>query len=108
MPRPVDEIDDLIRLCPGAQEMSESGIEYVFLPGLRHPCGPGVLDALLCPQQHSGYLTRLFLSASVPGKGANWSTHTILSRIWHTWSWNHVPANQRLAEILAQHLRALR
>jgi hypothetical protein len=108
MPRPADEMDDLKRMCPGAQEMPEGGIEYVFLPGLKHPCAPGALDALLCPQQHSNYPTRLFLSAVIPGKGNNWSTHTILSRTWHTWSWNNVPANQRLAEILAQHLRALR
>lgn len=108
MPRPADEMDDLKRLCPGAQEMIEGGIEYVSLPSLKHPCAPGTLDALLCPQQHSGYLTRLFLSAPIPAKAINWSTHTILSRTWHTWSWNHIPANQRLAEILAQHLRVLR
>ena len=89
MPRPADEMDDLRRMCPGVQEMPESGIEYILLPGLKHPCAPGTLDALLCPQQHSGYVTRLFLSAPIPGKGNNWSTHTILSRAWHTWSWNH-------------------
>lgn len=108
MPRPADQMDDLRLLCPGAQEMPESGIEYVFLPGLKHPCAPGTLDALLCPQQHSNYPTRLFLSVPIPGKGNNWSIHTILSRTWHTWSWNYVQANQRLAEILAQHMRALR
>ncbi len=108
MPRPADEMDDLRRMCPGAQEMPEAGIEYISLPGLKHLCAPGTLDALLCPQQHGGYATRLFLSAPIAGKGNNWSTHVILSRTWHTWSWNHVPANQRLAEILAQHLRALR
>jgi hypothetical protein len=108
MPRPADEMDDLRRMCPGAQEMSEGGIEYIFLPGLKHPCAPGTLDALLCPQQHGGYATRLFLSVPIPGKGNNWAAHTILSRTWHTWSWNNVPANQRLAEILAQHLRVLR
>jgi hypothetical protein len=108
MPRPADEMDDLMRMCPGAQAMPEGGIEYILLPGLKHPCAPGTLDALLCPQQHGGYLTRLFLSAPIAGKGNNWSTHVILSRTWHTWSWNNVPANQRLAEILAQHLRALR
>jgi hypothetical protein len=108
MQRSTDEMDDLRRLCPGAQEMQEGGATYVFLPGLKHPCAPGTVDALLCPQQHNGYATRLFLSAPVSGRGANWTVHTILSRTWHTWSWNHVPANQRLAEILAQHLRALR
>jgi hypothetical protein len=108
MPRPADEMDDLRRLCPGAQEMTEGGVEYIFLPGLKHPCAPGALDGLLCPQQHSGYATRLFLSAPIPQRRNNWTTHAILSRAWHTWSWKDVQANQRLAEILAQHLRALR
>jgi hypothetical protein len=109
MPRPTDEMDDLKRMCPGVQEMIESGVEYIFLPELKHPCAPGTLDALLCPQQHSSgsYPTRLFLSVPI-GKWPNWSTHTILSRTWHTWSWNNVPASQRLAEILAQHLGAFR
>jgi len=108
MPRPPDQLEELRRLCPGAQELPQGGTEYIFLPALKHPCAPGTLDALLCPQQHSGYPTRLFLSAPITGKGANWSTHTILGRTWHTWSWNHVSSDQRLAEILAQHLRALR
>src|SRR5713101_2478608 len=79
MPRPADEMDDLRRMCPGAQEMPEGGIEYILLPGLKHPCAPGTLDALLCPQQHGGYATRLFLSVAIPGKGNNWSAHTILN-----------------------------
>ena len=108
MPRPADEMDDLRRMCPGAQEIPESGIEYIFLPGLKHPCAPGTLDALLCPQQHGGYATRMFLSVSNIGKRNNSSAHTILSPTRHTCSCNHVLANQRLAEILAQHFRALR
>jgi len=109
MLRPIDEMEDLRRICPGAREMSEGGVEYIFLPELKHPCAPGTLDALLCPQQHSsgGYPTRLFLSVNL-GKWPNWSTHTILSRNWHTWSWNSVPADQRLAQILAQHMMAFR
>src|ERR1700704_1464016 len=111
MPRPADQMADLRHMCPGAQEMPEGGIEYVFLPGLKHPCATGTLDALLCPQPHppsGGYSTRLFLSVPIREKGANWTVHTILSRTWHTMSWNSVPADQRLAEILAQHLRAFR
>jgi hypothetical protein len=108
MPRPSDEIEELQFICPSAREMSEGGVDYVFLPGLKVPGSGRALDALLCPQQHSGYTTRLFLSEVIPGKGQNWRSHTILSRVWHSWSWNNVPANQRAAEILAQHLRALR
>lgn len=28
----------------------------------------------------------------IPRRGQNWTTHNILSRSWHTWSWNNVPA----------------
>ena len=108
MSRPEDEMEDLRRICPGATEMTEAGTQYVLLPSMKHPTAGGNIDALLCPQQHGGYTTRLFLSEKIPQKGNNWSTHTILSRAWHTWSWNNVPADQRLAEILAQHMRAFR
>jgi len=108
MPIAGEAMEELRQICPDAQELGESGITYIFLPCLKHPCASGTLDGLLCPQQHGGYTTRLFLSVIIPGKGNNWSTHTILSRTWHTWSWNNVPADQRPAEILAQHLRALR
>jgi hypothetical protein len=108
MPRPNDEVEELRALTPGAMAMPEGGVEYFLLPGIKVPGLAGLVDALLCPQQHSGYTTRLFLSSVVPGKGQNWRPHTILSRQWHACSWNDVPANQRLAEILAQHLRAFR
>jgi hypothetical protein len=104
---PSEAMDELREVCAGAQEMPEGEITYVSLPGLKiseHE----ILNGLLCPQQHGGYTTRLFLSKPIHEKGANWSVHTILSRTWHTWSWNNVPANQRPVEILAQHLRALR
>lgn len=108
MARSSDELKELQFICPGAREMCEGGADYVFLPALKIPGSAKALDALLCPHQHGGYTTRLFLSEVIPGKGQNWSCHTILSRVWHSWSWNNVPASQRAAEILAQHLRAIR
>lgn len=106
----VDEaaMKELSAVSPGAQEMTEGGITYIYLPQLRLPCGPGIVEGLLCIQQHGGYTTRLFLSQRIPGKGANWTVHQVLGRTWHTWSWNNVPANLRPAEILAGHLRAIR
>jgi hypothetical protein len=108
MPVADESMEELKQFSTGAQEMTEAGITYVYLPGLKLPCAPGIVDGLLCVQQHGGYTTRLFLSVPVHGKGQNWTTHVILSRTWHTCSWNNVPANQRPAEILAQHLRAFR
>jgi hypothetical protein len=99
---------ELQTIVSGAQEMTEGGITYIHLPQLKLPCAPGAVEALLCIQQHGGYTTRLFLSQPVPGKGNNWSTHQILGRPWHTWSWNNVPANLRPAEILTGHLGAFR
>lgn len=101
-------MNELRAISPGAQEMTEAGIRYVFLPALKLPCAPGVADALLSLQQHSGYATRLFLSQPAVGKGNNWTTHHILGRTWHTWSWKDVPATIRPVEILLGHLGALR
>ncbi|HTK31246.1 MAG TPA: hypothetical protein VL332_04735 [Candidatus Saccharimonadaceae bacterium] len=104
-----DELQELRAVCPGAVEMSEAGVRYISLPRLNVP-GVGELDGLLRPQQAAsdGYVTRLYLSAPVPGKGQNWGTQHILGRTWHTWSWNNVPSSYRLSQILANHLRALR
>jgi len=105
----LDELDELIAVYPGAQEMREAGVRYVFIPGLVLPSGQKV-DALLRPDQvtSDGYITRLFLSQPVDGKGQNWQQFRILDRSWHTWSWNNVSPSGRLAQIIAGHLRALR
>lgn len=105
---PEDAMSELRAICAGAQEMVEAGMIYVSLPKLRLPCAPAVLDGLLCLQQHAGYTTRLFLSAQVPGKGNNWTSHQILGKHWYTWSWNDVPADLRPAEVLLGHLGAFR
>jgi hypothetical protein len=105
-----ESLAELNAICPGANEMAEGGLTYIFLPALRI-CAAGqalVLDALLCPQQRDGYATRLFLAQVVQGRGSNWSAHQILGRAWYTWSWNHVSSAQRPAQILAGHLAALR
>ncbi len=101
-------MSELRAICVGAQEMVEAGVTYVYLPKLRLPSSPSTADGLLCLEQHSGYATRLFLSAQVPGKGNNWSSHQILGKTWYTWSWKDVSADQRPAEILLGHLHALR
>jgi hypothetical protein len=108
----IDEIQlaELAALAPGAGLMPDGDLTYVYLPGLKIMCGEVelVLDALLCPVQHGGYSTRLFLAEQVQGRGQNWSVHNILSRTWHTWSWNHVPATLTPMQILSAHLKALR
>ena len=105
-----EALSELAAICPGVAEMTEGGLTYIHLPGLKilNAGGTVVVDALLCPQARDGYSTRLFLSQPIPGRGANWTTHRILDRTWHVWSWNGVPADLRPAQILAGHLRALR
>jgi len=105
---PEDAMSELRAIYAGAQEMVEATVSYVYLPKLKLPCAPTVVNALLCVQQHSGYATRLFLSAQVPGKGNNWSSHQILGKTWYTWSWKDVSAGLRPVEILLGHLNALR
>ncbi len=92
--------------------MTEGGKEYILLPNLKFTSDGAevVLDALLRPGEHSGYPTRLFLARAFPskGQGAGWSVHTILGRTWHSWSWNGVPSDLPLPQILLGHLWVLR
>ena len=105
-----DQLQELSDLCGELRELTEGGRAYIYLPRLKLPrgCVPAEVEGLLCIQEHSGYPTRLFLSQPVSGRGANWSIHHIVGRAWHSWSWNYVSAQMRLAAILAEHLRALR
>ena len=82
------EIEQLRDICPGAQAMTEGGLAFAFLPKLKFISrGATVeLDALLAPQGHSGYETRLFLEQQLP-VGAAWYTQQILGRTWHAISW---------------------
>jgi hypothetical protein len=97
-------------VCASAKEMTEGGHTYVHMPVLRLPEGynPREVEALLWLTSSGTYPTRLFLSQIVSGKGANWTSHVILGKTWHTWSWKDIPGSLRPAEILAAHLRGLR
>jgi len=106
-----EQLAELRTVCPGAVPMQEGGTTYVFLPSLRLPngCSPSEMDALLRPGPGpDGYTTRLYLSVPFPNKGQNWTVHQILARTWHTPSYNNVPGEVRLIEILANHLKVLR
>ena len=101
---------ELMTICDGAKEMAEGGYSFVYLPGLKIRTGENTVsqDALLCLQPRDGYPTRLFLSQQIQGRGNNWTTHRIVDRTWHSWSWNYVGSDLRPAQVLAEHLRALR
>jgi len=105
-----EQIASLSTVCERAQVMSEAGVDMVVLDKLTVRVGGQAhkLDAVLCPSTHSGYTTRLFLSQSFPQKGGNWTVHQLLGRQWHTWSWQGVPADLPLLQMLMCHLDALR
>jgi hypothetical protein len=107
---PEELLAELTKICEGAKEMVEGGYTFVYLPGLKIRTGENAVcqDALLCLQSRDGYPTRLFLSQQIQGRGNNWTTHRIVDRTWYSWSWNNVSSDLRPAQILAEHLRALR
>jgi hypothetical protein len=105
-----EQIQELKALCPEARVIAEAGITYLLLPSLKLPPGatPAVVDGLLCPQQHTGYSTRLFISKPVVGKGTNWTTARLVERMWHTPSWQGIGADLRLVEMVLGHLEVYR
>lgn len=96
--------------------MSEGGDHFVYLPGLQLEVGgqTRVVDALLGLTPMSNYTTRLFLSQAVTerqtigGKPANWTSHKLFGRDWHTWSWQGVPRSQAAIRVLREHMGALK
>jgi hypothetical protein len=104
-----EELAEFKGVCPSASVKTEGAQEFIDLPALRIPVGDQIVvrDALLTMQNHGGYVSRLFLSAPIPGRGQNWTTPTVLGRTWHTPSWQHV-APGRPIEMLIQHLSAYR
>jgi hypothetical protein len=109
MTLPLNGLTELQEAYPNAMVLSDGGVAFVSIPDLQFTTGGGVtsVNALLCPQSHSGYTTRLFLERSFPSSGQNWTAHTILNRTWWSWSWNNIQENQPLLTILAGHLRAI-
>jgi hypothetical protein len=107
---PQDQIDEIKPLCSSVREIQQGEQPFLLLEHLQLPpgCQPAELDALLALHARDGYATRLYLSAPMPRHGGNWTSVYLLDRTWHTWSWKDVSAQQRAAQVLAGHLRALR
>ena len=105
-----EQLAGLRAICERPERLVEGGIAYVLLPRIKIVAAGAsrMVDALLCPGPHNGYLSRLFLSEPVPQRGANWTQWQIFGRTWHTWSWQSVPANLPLIQMVLEHLRALR
>lgn len=109
---PADEIEELKLFNPSIGLAEEGGRAYIRIEGLRLPsgCQPDSVTALLCPSDHSGYTSRLFLSQQIAhkGRGTNWNAAgiVILGQQWWAVSWKIAPANRRLLGKLQAHLGA--
>jgi len=107
---PQDQIDEIQPLCSSVREVRQGEAPFLLFERLQLPpgCHPAEVDALLALHARDGYASRLYLATPMPHRGANWSSFYLLDRTWHTWSWKDVSAQQRAAQVLAGHLRALR
>ena len=105
--------ESLISLCPfvdSPQALSEAGNDFVLLPNLKITVAGAIhaRDGLLCPQTLHGYLTRLFISEPIPGRGQNWKRYMFFGRPWYSPSWQGVDATLPFPQMLLAHLGAYR
>jgi len=105
-----EALESLRPFSAAPQAFTENGGEFVLLPGLKVAVGTviHIRDALLCPREMHGYLTRLFLSEPIPGRGQNWQQYMFLARAWHSPSWQGVDAGLSLPQMLLAHLAGYR
>jgi hypothetical protein len=105
-----DQVEELKQYCHELGTVSELGITYYLLTGLRLPagCSPTTCDGLLCPSPKDGYASRLYFSQQIVGSfPRNWNGNArIAERNWYAYSWKASGA-ETLAEILVAHLTGL-
>lgn len=101
-------LESLRPFAPELRVVTDCGRDYVLLPNLKVRVNGQirVMDGLLCPSNVHGYITRLFLSQIVDGKGQNWKQYVIAGRTWHAPSWQNVEASMPLPQMLLAHLDA--
>ena len=103
-----EKLASLRPFATDAQIVADCGREFVLLPGLKVRVNGHihVMDGLLCPSELHGYMTRLFLSQQIEGKGQNWKPYVIAGRTWYAPSWQNVDASLPLPQMLLAHLDA--
>ena len=106
---PAEQVEELVRLCPGVQQAEVGGVTVFRIPTLPLPegCNPSQVEALLYPAARDGYPSRLYFATQIAGGPTrNWNGHLSFGgRSWHAISWSS-PPNLRLAEMVMVHLRA--
>jgi len=108
---PKDQLEEFkAQLGPDVREFEEGGYVYLYIPGLKMPpgCTPEITDALLCPQPHSGYTSRLFFKEIIQTpKPVNWNgQYLIVGEQWHAFSYNNVK-DMPLLNMVMNHLRGM-
>jgi hypothetical protein len=105
------QVEDLKRYCDRVGVLTEGGVTFYLLEGLRLPggCTPSSCDGLLCPSERDGYPSRLFFSVQIaPAYARNWNWNTsnarILERNWFAFSWKVEQATPTLVDLLIAHL----
>jgi hypothetical protein len=103
-----EQTDELKLYCSKLSLISEGGVTYFCMEGLRLPagCEPNCCDALLCPDTGDGnYPSRLYLAVLVNSPyPRNWNGNVrIGERNWHAFSWK-ITAGLTLAQMLNAHM----
>ena len=104
----LEEFEKIQEAWPTAVLRSESGLPAVFLPTFSFRTGgtSTTMDLLLFPQQHQGYITRLFFRNQL-SRGQNWRSYFVCGETWWAPSWQNVRADQPWTGMLANHLKAV-
>jgi hypothetical protein len=111
---PDDQVEELRHLAPRIQLFHEGDAPFFLLERMPLPewCTPKEMDALLCPISRDGYTSRLYFAEQAKSTRGqpNWTggPFRILERNWLAYSWNPQRSDLRLAQIVANHLRAFR
>ncbi len=109
MAYPKEETEELKSYCAKLSLLSEAGVSFLYMEGLRLPtgCEPPVCDGLLCPVPKDGYPSRLYLSTQVKSlytRNWNVSNLRIGEKNWFAFSWKVELTNPTLAQLLVAHL----
>lgn len=108
---PTEQIAELkMELGTEVREIEEGGYVYIYIPDLKLPpsCSPQKVEAILCPQPHSGYTSRLFFKEQIQTpKAVNWNGQVfILGHQWYAFSYNNVQ-NMTMLNMVMNHLRGM-
>jgi len=113
---PDDQVEELKKLFGEVHSAEEGGVTFFMFTSLTLPdhCTPSTMKALLCPTTRDGYTSRLFFANKIivqnPTIVLNWNiiNQRILEENWQAYSWKINRTDLRLAQMVADHIGALK